>query len=322
MKISNSIFVILFLTSAIFLTSAQAQNENGGVLAQTQRNENQDLGEQVKRAFEAYRKGDYQPVIELKKSGAAIVPYLKPYQDDEDSHIRSQVIWLLRQIAEPDSVPLLAKALIDKDKNVSTDAVRVLYEFYPPSLFEDNAEVKVNLRQSVKTGNVSTLALLLLRRFPGADTIQTLKVVANKNYKSQNLAVMGFPMVKPSIAANVTLSHLGDAGGDDALSSKIKIGEQNDLEFLLKTVGIIENKKILIELFQKTITDARIIQPVIDGKYKGKGVLARMKDLTVKVFTEKLDIEFRAKNERFRRYDNATINQYEKKIKDALTKIS
>ncbi|MBC7797562.1 MAG: hypothetical protein H7Z37_11870, partial [Pyrinomonadaceae bacterium] len=48
MKISNGIFVLLFFTSAIFLTSAQAQSENGGVFAQPQKNQNQDLGERVK----------------------------------------------------------------------------------------------------------------------------------------------------------------------------------------------------------------------------------------------------------------------------------
>lgn len=321
MKISNSIFVIFLLTSATFSTFAQVQNEDGGVLAQTQKNENQGLGEQVRYAFEASKKGDYTPVTKLKEFGVAIIPFLKPYQDDVNSDVRSRVIWLLKHIAEPDSIPLLSKALIDKDKNVSLDAARTLYEYYPPSLFENNAKVGANLRQSVAAGRVPTASLVLLAYFPHAETVRTLKAVAEKKGESVNLSFNRFPMVKPSIAANVSLSHLGDAGGDDALSSKIKIGEQNDLEFLLNAVDLINNKRILRELFQKTIDNATVIQPIKDGKYRSSGNLWRMKDLSVKKLTEKLNISFRPKNERLMRYKNVEINLYKQKIVDALAQL-
>lgn len=315
MKINKKLFLILCLVAAIFLPSAKADENNGGALGRIQMNEeNQDLGEQVRLAFEALRKGDYQLVAALKNTGAAIVPLLKPYQTDVDPRVRTQVVWFLKHNVGKDSVPLLAKAINDTDKNISADAARTLYEFYESSLFDTDAETGSALRKAVAAGNDSTAALLLLGYFPAPETEHALEAVAKRAKNTLTGSFMQFPMVAPALPARVSLSRIGSANANRALIETIKTGKQNDLEFLLRAIESVDDAKVLTELFQKTIVDNREIQTTIDGDYKGKNLLARMKDLAVNVFVEKLKLDFNFAIQKNKRYKKAEITEARQKI--------
>lgn len=320
MKINRHIFITLLLVGTIFAAHAESQENPHGVSVQTQTTDGANLEERVKRHFDATARGLYLPNDRLENEGAAIFPYLKFYQDDANPLVRSQVLWFLGKIVVADSLPLFSKALADNDVGVSADAARILYQFYPPTMFENDAEIGANLRRSVAAGNDSTATLLLLRYFPGAETVRTLEAVTKKNRRSVNSSFLGFPMVAPSLAANVSLSVLGSAGADEVLLSKIKNGAQNDLEFLLRSVDFISDKKILTGLFQKTIVDARVIQAAKDSaalSYRNR--LARMEDLAVYVFTQKLKLESEIKIKENKRYQNHEISDAKQKISDALT---
>jgi HEAT repeat protein len=234
--------------------------------------------ERVEAAFAAARSGDFGPSSELASLGEAAAPLLAPYVTDGDEEIRRQAVALLAAINGKGAVAPLAKALADGSQDIRQRASAALYEHYDPRDLGKRADLGEALRSSIRQGNDSGGAILLLGYFSGPKSKETLRDLRDRHGGGRTEVFSWSPVVPISLAADVALSRLGDEAARRALTSRIEAGELEDLQFLLYTLRDIDSPPVIHALMDATLDDMREVPGEVPS---GAEPQIRLQDLAV-----------------------------------------
>jgi hypothetical protein len=190
------------------------------------------LQQQVDRAFEAARGGDFTSVVELEKLGPPVVPLLARYVEDPNPNLRREAVALLQTTGGRETLPLLLKALGDPDLDIQSRAALALYLHNPPLDVAQAADAENRLRTSVQAGNHTTGAILLLGYFSGQESQRLLQSLQARPSEERAELHPWSPVVPVALPATAPLSLRGDNDARRRLLETINGGDQKELEFL------------------------------------------------------------------------------------------
>jgi hypothetical protein len=243
--------------------------------------------ERVEAAFAAARSGDFGPSSELASLGEGAAPLLAPYVTDGDEEVRRQAVALLAAISGKGAVAPLAKALVDGSQDIRQRASAALYENYDPRDLGKRAEVGEALRNSIRQGNESGGAILLLGYFSGPKSKETLRNLQQQRGGGMTEVFSWSPVVPISLAADDALSRLGDQEARKALTSRIEAGELEELQFLLYVLRDIDAPSVIHALKDATFEDAREVPGEVPS---GAEPQIRLQDLAVTQFVKRFGL--------------------------------
>lgn len=242
--------------------------------------------ERVAAAFTAARSGDFGPSSDLQQLGEAVVPLVAPYVEDREEDIRRQAVALLAAIEGEAAIAPLAAALSDESADIRQRASVALYDNYAPQVLAGRPELGVALRDSLRQGNESGAAILLLGYFPGPETEAALRELRARRGDDLTEVLVWTPVVPVSLAVDVALSRLGEGSARAAVMDRIAEGELDTLAFLLHALRDIDAPAILQALKDATLDDPR---EVVAGEVPSDGAPhIRLQDLAVTRFVERL----------------------------------
>lgn len=268
------------------------------------------LTEQVREAFAAVRHGDLGPVSALQDAGPALAPLLKPYLADASEAVRREALSLLTVVRGPDALPLLAAALTDDSPEIRERVSRALYEGYSPTQIQGLGKA---LAASVRQGQLSAPALLLLAYCPGESSILALRT-AIKDSSPVKLLEWSTP-VPVSLPAYVALARLGEPDARQALLAVVHRGETSDLEFLLSAMREIEAREVLSAL-TATLTDTRNSAETLPVSHS----VRRLCDVAVDAFVRRLGLATSFEISEAATYDAEQIHEVRRQTTAVLTK--
>jgi HEAT repeat protein len=272
--------------SAVFLTGCNGL-QGGDPMQPEKRADEAALKEQVDRAFEAARNGDFAGVAELEKLGLPVVPLLGPHLADPDPNLRREVVALLQTLGGREALPLLVAALGDHDLDIQQRATMGLYLHRPPVEVAKAADAESRLWESVEAGNQTAAAILLLGYFSGPETGRLLQSLQTR--PAEELAELHpwSPAVPVALPATVALSLRGDNEARQRLIATIRRGEPKELEFLLSVLREIDAPEV-IHALKQVLKDER---PTKAGVPSGGEPELRICDLAVNAFVRELDLK-------------------------------
>lgn len=285
---------------------------------------NKDVGERVKKAFEAARSGNYTLLSDLDGIGEEIIPFVEPYILDKDDLISRESLNIISKFNERKSLPLLAKGL--SDQRLFGYVSELIYENYKPSQIAGSAQLRAALLKSVETDKVSSAGILLLGNFHGSDIEQSLERI-EKTHGGETGRVSGnLPKVSYAIAANLMLLHLQNADAPKKILLLIKDAQPDEMFFILRFLDSINDKLLLRQVKNIALSDKRTIpftqaERVVkmpDGVIKYVTFQQRVCDTAVDVLIEKfsLRVSFKRQN---KPYSPTLIAEISKKVDTALT---
>ena len=308
-KILLTIFLIVFCFDA-----AGFPKSGGDSLVDYPASINQDIAEQVKKAFGEVRNGSYSSANDLLKYGEKLFPYLKPYLKDENDNVKREVVKIVLEIGGDKSLPIIAEALDSSSPDVQRSTADSLYlryslaikylplgdfskykTFLPENITAQTA-IGEALRKNIKAGNIGLKGIFLLANFPGKETEDVLNGVVKTPPTSTSETI--------SLAAQIVLARLNSKEAVRELSKIIGDGGYESLKFLLDNIFEIDSKEIL-SLLSKTLDnrtfiskgreDGRIHEKTAAGLWVEYPVSRRLCDLAVNSFVErfKLKVSFR-----------------------------
>lgn len=249
---------------------------------------NDDIAVQVNAAFAAARQENYELISQLAEQGAQIIPYLKPYLQDDNEMLRLQAVALLTASADPAVVPLLTLALRDASQELRARAALALYERHDPLQLAERSEVGEALRASIDQGNDAAAALLLLGYFPGKSSLKALQALNKRAGDAQTELATWAPVVPVRLAAAVSLSRLGDQAGRLTLLQTSAESTPAEREFLLSVLREIDSPEVLHALAAGTLGD---VSPIGGGVPSGVQPQRRLCDLAVVSFVKRLSLK-------------------------------
>lgn len=261
--------------------------------------------ERVEAAFDAARSGDFGPSSALAEFGEAVVPLLGPYVADRDEEVRRQAVALLAAIDGEAAIAQLALALSDVSADIARRASVALYENYAPDRLAARPELAAALRESLKQGNESGAAILLLGYFPGAETEAALRGLRDRRGDGLTEVFVWTPVVPVALAVDVALSRLGDQVARDSVMRRIDEGEFDTLAFLLHALREIDAPPLLHALKDATLDDTREVVAV--DRPSGVEPPLRLQDLAVTRFVERLGLAVGFEVSGARRYSDEEI---------------
>ena len=245
------------------------------------------MKERVEKAIEAARRGDLQRLSSLGELGAAVVPHLSPHLSDADVDIRREVVALLASIDGLAAAKALTVALRDKDSELQSRAAAGIYRVDRPEKVFAEARNADALRKSVKGGNQSAAAILLLGYAPGAASVSLLRPL-RAELPDQGTKLHEWSDVVPvSQVATVALSRLGDAEARKALLADVAGASPGTLVFLLEVARDIDDPSVLHAL-AGALDDEREIG---GGVPSGAAPRRRLCDLAVDTLADRLDLK-------------------------------
>lgn len=248
---------------------------------------NNDIAAQVKAAFTAARQENYELVSQLAEQGAEVIPYLKPYLQDENEMVRLQAVGLLTASTDPAAIPLLALALRDPSQEIRARAALALYERHDPLQLAERPEVGEALQASIDQGNDAAAALLLLGYFPGESSLKTLQALNERAGEAQTELATWAPVVPVRLAAALSLSRLGDQAGRLTLLQTSTEGSLAEREFLLSVLREVDAPEVLHALAAGTLND---VSAIGGGVPSGVQPQRRLCDLAVVSFVKRLNL--------------------------------
>lgn len=267
-------------------------SQNSRVVAQTA--PDTEIAEKVKQAFDPSRKYDYQWEDEIKPYGKKLIPFLEPYLNDPDGSVRRKVLNLVKDIKELEAVPLLIKSLYNSDLGILRLATFYLYDNFDHQTLARNAAVGDALRASAAQGNGSLSSIILLGYFPAPTTEKVLLSIPAKtslNYWTNNRAI-GFETEIPStVPVYLSLYRIDRQKYAAPLTDLIKKAAPGEIEFLLFTLGYVDDPALLKLIFEKGIVNRKVLPSEygIEGELLANSM--RTNDLTVNQFARKLDLD-------------------------------
>lgn len=278
---------------------------------------NQDVEKQVKIAFDAARKGNFELSSKLSKYGEIVIPYLEQYLSDSDMSIRGEVVSLLKEIGGEKTLGLMSKALGDTEQDVQVRAANALYENYSRKVVFSNSIIGKALIKSVESGNDCVSALLLLSYFPGVETEKVLRTLSNNNDAERLTKLFDWsPAVNVSLPANVALARLDDLKSRNNLLEMIESAKLEELEFLLEVIEEIDSPQIL-QLLKITLDDTREISSGVPSSATPK---RRLCDLAVNSFVHRLTLKVNFNLSDSQKYSNKQISKARDLIDNSIPK--
>lgn len=266
---------------------------------------NDDIAAQVNAAFTAARQDNYELISQLAEQGAQVIPYLKPYLQDDNEMLRLQALALLTASTDPAVIPLLALALRDPSQDLRARAALALYERHDPLQLAERSGVGEALRASIDQGNDAAAALLLIGYFPDESNLKTLQMLNERAGNAQTELANWAPVVPVRLAAAVSLSRLGDQSGRLALLQTSAEGSLADREFLLSVLREIDAPDVLHALAAGTLGD---VSEIGGGVPSGVQPQRRLCDLAVDSFVKRLNLKIKFSIGDHRRFTPAEID--------------
>ena len=200
----------------------------------------------VETALAAARSGDFGPSTGLIGLGHEVIPQLEPWLSDPSEDVRRQAVALLKSIAHRDSIPLLVKALGDRQMEIQQRASLALYE-----LKDRGAVAKAAtgaLCHSVEAGNDSGAAILLLGHGKGEEAKAALLALQRRDPPGQSELAEWTPVVPTPFVATIALSRLGDAASRTRLLGAAESAGVAELQFLLAVLSEVDDTAVLTSL--------------------------------------------------------------------------
>ncbi|MDQ5908935.1 MAG: repeat protein [Pseudomonadota bacterium] len=266
---------------------------------------NDDIAAQVNAAFTAARQDNYELISQLAEQGASVLPYLKPWLQDEHEMLRLQAVALLTTSTDPAAIPLLALALRDPLQDIRGRAALALYEQHDPLKLAERPEVGAALRASVDQGNDAAAAILLLGYFPGDASLKTVQALNERAGDAQTELATWAPVVPVRLPVAVSLSRLGDRAGRLTLLQTSADGSLAEREFLLSVLRELDSPEVLHALATGTLND---VSEIGGGVPSGIQPQRRLCDLAVVSFVKRLNLPVNFMVNDQRQFTPAEIN--------------
>jgi HEAT repeat protein len=275
---------------------------------------NNELASRVEKAFAAARQGDFGPSSDLVSLGPAVVPLLEPFLGDPSEDVRRQAVDLLKAMPGAAAIPLLAKALADPSEDIRDRASLQLYANYKPEQLAAGTMLGAALRQSIEAGNDSAAAVLLLGYFPSTEAVRTLENLLSRTGDSRTELFAWSPVVPVALAANVSLSRLGNRKARASLLKEIESSGLAELQFLLAVIREIDAPEALHAL-KRTLGDTRGIG---GGAPAGAQTGRRLCDAAVDAFIGRLGLKVNFSTSASSLYSEPQIESVRRAINSAV----
>jgi hypothetical protein len=276
---------------------------------------NDDIAAQVTAAFTAARQENYELISQLAEQGPQIIPYLKPWLQDENEMLRLQATALLTASHDPATIALLTLALRDPSQDIRARAALALYERHDPLQLAERPEVGEALRASIDQGNDAAAAILLLGYFPGEASLKTLQALNERVGEAQTELATWAPVVPVRLAVAVSLSRLGDQAGRLTLLQTSAEGSLAEREFLLSVLREVDAPDVLHALAAGTLGD---MSEIGGGVPSGVQPQRRLCDLAVVSFVQRLNLPVNFTINDQRQFTPAEINAVRQEIAGCL----
>jgi HEAT repeat protein len=248
---------------------------------------NDDIATQVNAAFTAARQENYELISQLAEQGPRVIPWLKPWLQNENEMLRLQALELLTAAADSAAIPLLTLALRDSAQDLRARAALALYEQYDPLQLAERPDIGEALRASIEQGSDAAAAILLLGYFPDEASLKTLQALDEQAGAAQTELAMWAPVVPVRLPAAVSLSRLGDRAGRLTLRQTSTGGSLAEREFLLSVLREIDAPDVLHALATGTLDD---VSEIGGGVPSGVQPPRRLCDLAVISFVRRLNL--------------------------------
>jgi hypothetical protein len=269
------------------------------------------LRNEVTTVFDAVRSGDSSRVGKLVSHGDGIIPAVAPFLQDPNAAVRREAIALLDALDSKAAALAAVRSLGDADADIARRAARLLFR----SVMRHGPEGFTDLGAALMTrpGQVQQDAakLLLLGFTDGGEAILR---GALTNSPLVKLSDDG-PAVRAALPADLSLSRRGAADARTRLLERINAGQAADLEFLLRSIGVIDAPSVLHALALRALGDER---PIGGGVPSGAEPSRRMTDLAVEAFIARLGLKTGIETSPVKRYSSAQIETVRKAVSAGL----
>lgn len=255
--------------------------------------EEAEIERKVNEAFRSKSKTDYRWADDIKPYGKKIMPFLVRYLSDPDGSVQLQVLELLKDIKEMESVPLLLTALNSTNSAVSRTSAEYLFDNFAASALAERGDLKNALIKNISSKNRNLNVVTLLGYLSGDDTEKALLSVETDEtfgFRSVKDGCFG-TTVKLNAPLSLSLYRINRAKHYERLKTAIARADSADSEFFLCSIKYIDDKNLLKALFEKGIKNPAILESAygIEGQLPSSP--ERIKDLTVFQFVKKLNLK-------------------------------
>jgi len=292
-----TVFVVIIVT-CLYVTSIYA----AGITKQ-----------QVERAINGVRKGDYQFYDELvSKDAKNLLPYLTSYVRDSNPDVKIAIIDCARRVQNKESITLLISMLADKDADVSERVASAIFsDFKPALLCTANTEILINNLQShLQINENSGISIILLAQCKKDKAIIKYLNKYRVEHKDFSTRIeLWHPKASLSVSCDIALAELGDADAMKRYQNTLKNGKVENLIYTLYSVRWISRKEMLFGLLQM-LRDNRNALP---GGPSGTNVYQRICDISLENLLARANIPLKTIAEEKINYSarelNAAINK-------------
>lgn len=265
------------------------------------------LRNEVTAVFDAVRGGDSSRVGKLVAYGDSLVPAVAPLLQDPNATIRREAIALLDALDSKPAALAAVRSLGDADSDIARRAARLVFRSVMRHGAEDFDGLGAALMSRQEQVRQDAAKLLLLGFTKDGEAILRGALTDGPLVKLSDDG----PAVRAALPAELSLSRRGLADGRARLLARINAGQAADLEFLLRSIGMIDAPAVLHALGGRTLGDER---PIGGGLPSGAQPPRRMTDLAVEAFIARLRLTTGIETSPVKRYSPAQIETVRKAV--------
>jgi hypothetical protein len=265
------------------------------------------LRNEVTAVFDAVRGGDSSRVGKLVAHGDSIIPAVAPFLENPDAAVRREAIALLDALDSKAAALAAVRSLGDADADIARRAARLVFRSVMRHGPEDFAGLGAALMSRQEQVQQDAAKLLLLGFTDDGEATLRGTLTDGPLVKLSDDG----PAVRAALPAEVSLSRRGVANGRARLLERINAGQAADLEFLLRSISMIDAPPVLHALAGRTLGDERSIG---GGLPAGAQPSRRMTDLAVEAFIARLGLNTGIETSPVKRYSPAQIETVRKAV--------
>lgn len=233
-------------------------------------------------AMSAARAGNSEPAAALTVT-ADDVPEIAAYLRDSDEPVRREAVMLLARAGGQTGCSALAEALTDHSAGIRERAARAMREVCSAETLEAAPDLGVALRESVRMGNTSAAALLLLGRVRDGENAAFLESLLAAETPAVKLEAWHQP-VPQALPAAVAAANAGSTAGRERLTKGLEGIEE--AEFLASVLGDIADTAALGSLLPLLVDERAVFASVPSGAQPQR----RICDLAADGFVKRLGL--------------------------------
>ncbi len=234
-------------------------------------------------AMAAVREGNLEPAGRLTVSPED-VPELSGYLKDSNEAVRREAVVLLTGIGGLPACDALVPAVTDSSADIRERTVRALHDLCAVEISESLPQLGAALRESVRMGNTSAAALLLLGRYREDENREFLRSLLRAETPVVKLESWHHP-VPQSLAVAVAAVSAGYSPARDRLFDGL--GKIEEAEFLALVLGDIDDT-VTLEYLLKLLDDERTTS---SGVPSGAQPRRRLCDLATDEFARRFGLQ-------------------------------